>query len=64
MPPEERAAIDLAQRLRLEGLGPLLRLRLSDGDAQVARAALDFLQELDGEALVGIALDAATRLDR
>lgn len=60
--PDERAAAQLAERLRAEGLEPLLQLRLSDGDADVARAALDLLRELDGEVLVSLALDAATRL--
>ena len=62
--PAERAAVELAERIRNKGLAPLLELRLNDGDAQVARAALDLLKELDGDILVGIALDAAVRLSR
>lgn len=62
LPPAERAAAHLAERLRNEGLEPLLQLRLSDGDAQVARAALELLQEFDREVVVHLALDAATRL--
>ena len=62
LPPAELAAAQLAERLRSEGLEPLLQLRLSDGDARVAREALGLLKEFDGEILVSLAFEAAARL--
>lgn len=55
-------AILLAARIRTEGLDPLLELQLADGDAAVARAALQIVCESDGQELVDLALDAAQRL--
>jgi hypothetical protein len=60
--PVEDAAVKLAARLRTEGLEPLLELQLSDGDARVARAALQILSDAGDDRLVDLALEAARRV--